>query len=121
MKSPMYQVYGIKNCNTIKNALNWLKTNQISYEFHDYKQKGITEEKLQDWCKQKGWEVLINKKGSTWKAYDINHQRKIVNEKTAIAYLLDNTSAIKRPIIENEGKIIALGFDETGYTLLFGK
>lgn len=116
----MYQVYGIPNCNTNKSALNWLKTNQIPFEFHDYKKKGITEEKLHDWCKQKGWEILINRKGSTWKAYDINHQRKIVNEKTAIAYLMDNTSAIKRPIIEKDGKIIAIGFDETSYTLLFG-
>ena len=117
----MIQVYGIKNCNTIKITLDCLKLNQIDFEFHDYKKTGITEEKLQDWCKQKGWEVLLNKKGSTWKAYDINHQRKIVNEKTAIAFLLEKNSAIKRPIIEKDGKIIAIGFDETGYTLLFGK
>ncbi len=117
----MYQVYGIRNCNTIKSTLDWLKTNQIDFVFHDYKKEGVTEEKLLDWCKQKGWEVLLNKKGSTWKAYDINHQRKIVNEKTAVAFLLDKNSAIKRPIIEKDGKIVAIGFDETGYTLLFGK
>jgi Spx/MgsR family transcriptional regulator len=117
----MYQVYGIRNCNTIKSTLDWLKTNQIDFVFHDYKKEGVTEEKLLDWCKQKGWEVLLNKKGSTWKAYDINHQRKIINEKTAVDFLLDKNSAIKRPIIEKDGKIIAIGFDETGYTLLFGK
>ncbi len=53
----MYIVYGIPNCNTVKDTINFLKTNQIEYTFHDYKKKGITEEKLQDWCKQKGWEV----------------------------------------------------------------
>ena len=90
----MIQVYGIKNCNTIKSTLDWLKLNQIDFEFHDYKKTGITEEKLQDWCKQKGWEVLLNKKGSTWKAYDINHQRKIVNEKTAIAFLLEKNDLV---------------------------
>jgi Spx/MgsR family transcriptional regulator len=117
----MYQVYGIKNCNTIKSTIDWLKMNQIDFVFHDYKKEAITEEKLMDWCKQKGWEILLNKKGSTWKSYDINHQRKIVNEKTAIAFLLEKNSAIKRPIIEKDGKIVAIGFDETGYTLLFGK
>ena len=115
----MYIVYGIPNCNTVKDTINFLKTNQIEYTFHDYKKKGITQDKLQDWCKQKGWEVLLNKKGSTWRAYDINHQRKIVNEKTAIAFLLEKQSAIKRPIIELDGKIVMIGFDETSYTLFF--
>jgi len=96
----MYQVYGIPNCNTIKNALTWLKNNQIPFEFHDYKKKGITAEKLQDWCKQKGWEPLINKKGTTWKAYDINIQRKIVNEKKAIEFLLEKQVPSKDPSLK---------------------
>ncbi|MEY3451268.1 MAG: hypothetical protein RL711_1094 [Bacteroidota bacterium] len=57
-----YTIYGIKNCDTVKKALLWLKTNAIAYEFHDYKSKGITEHKIQTWVNQVGWEELINKK-----------------------------------------------------------
>lgn len=117
----MYHVYGIPNCNTVKDTLSWLKTNQIAFEFHNYKKEGITEEKLQNWCRQKGWEILLNKKGSTWRALDITEQKVVANEKTAIAFLLSKNSAIKRPIIELDGKIIMIGFDETSYTLLFTK
>lgn len=117
----MYIVYGIPNCNTVKNAITWLKNNQVEYTFHDYKKKGVTAEKLHDWCKQKGWELLLNKKGSTWRSLDSNVQKSIVNEKTAINFLLEKNSAIKRPIIELDGKIITLGFDESSYTLLFKK
>jgi len=56
-------VYGIKNCNTVKNALDWLKKHRIEFEFHDYKKSGITAAKLTAWSKQVGWESLVNKRG----------------------------------------------------------
>lgn len=115
----MYQVYGITNCNTVKKTLDYFKTNGIPFEYHDYKKKGLTPEKLQSWTKQKGWEPLLNKKGTTWRSLDILQQKKIKDIPTAINYLLANTSAIKRPIIELDGKIIAIGFDESSYALLF--
>ncbi len=115
----MYIVYGIPNCNTVKSAINWLKVHQKSYTFYDYKKQGITAEKLQEWIKQKGWETLINKKGTTWRSLDILQQKKIVNEKLAINYLMENNSSIRRPIIELDKKIVMIGFDESIYTLLF--
>jgi len=59
-------VYGIKNCNTVKSALQWLKENNVDYEFHDYKTRGIEEAKLKKWCAEVGWENLVNKRGTTW-------------------------------------------------------
>jgi Spx/MgsR family transcriptional regulator len=64
------KVYGIKNCNTVKSALDWLKNNKTDFEFHDYKTQGITEAKLKGWSKQVGWESLVNKRGMTWRQLD---------------------------------------------------
>lgn len=108
-------VYGIKNCNTVKSALDWLKTHKVEYEFHDYKTKGITPEKLKSWSKQVGWESLINKRGTTWRKLDEQTQQAVRDEKSAIALMQDKTSVIKRPLIEADGKVIALGHDEKEY------
>jgi arsenate reductase (glutaredoxin) len=109
-------VYGIKNCNTVKSALDWLKKNNVEVEFHDYKSKGITEAKLKDWCKQVGWESLVNKRGTTWRKLEEADQKKVTNEKNAIELMLEKTSVIKRPLIEKDGKVLALGFDEAVYS-----
>ncbi len=108
-------VYGIKNCNTVKSALDWLKKHKVEYEFHDYKAKGISEAKLKSWSKQVGWESLVNKRGTTWRKLDEETQTGVTNEKNAIALMIEKTSVIKRPLIEVDGKVVALGFDEAEY------
>lgn len=112
-------VYGIKNCNTVKSALDWLKKKKIDFEFHDYKSKGITEAKLKAWSKQVGWECLVNKRGTTWRKLDELTQKKITNEKSAIALMVEKTSVIKRPLIEKDGMVLTLGFDEKVYADIF--
>jgi len=108
-------VYGIKNCNTVKSAVEWLTKNKIEFEFHDYKKSGITASKLSDWSRQVGWESLVNKRGTTWRQLDEASQKKVTNEKSAIALMLEKTSVIKRPLIEKNGKVVLLGFDEDEY------
>ena len=110
-----YIVYAIPNCNTVKKALDWLKANKINYTFHDYKKLGISTTQLNNWSKQVGWEALINKKGTTWKMLGPEVQATITNQKAAIALMAEKTSVIRRPLIEKEGKVITLGFDETEY------
>ncbi len=70
-------VYGIKNCNTVKSALDWLNKNRVEFVFHDYKKSGITATKLNAWCKQVGWENLVNKRGTTWRKLNEIDQRKV--------------------------------------------
>lgn len=111
----MKTVYAIPNCNTVKKALDWLQKNKIAYEFHDYKKKGITVTILTNWCKQVGWETLVNKKGATWRQLSPEVQASISTQKAAIALMMEKTSIIKRPLIEEEGKILVLGFDEIEY------
>ncbi|HEX5169302.1 MAG TPA: ArsC family reductase [Cyclobacteriaceae bacterium] len=108
-------VYGIKNCNTVKAALEWLKKHNVSFEFHDYKSRGITETRLKEWCKQVGWESLVNKRGTTWRQLDEATQSSIKNEKAAIVLMMEKTSLIKRPLIEINGRVVVLGFDEKEY------
>ena len=111
----MKTVYAIPNCNTVKKALDWLKANKVAVEFHDYKKKGISAAQLTNWSKQVGWETLINKKGATWRQLPKEIQESITTQKAAIVLMMEKTSIIKRPLIEEDGKILALGFDETEY------
>jgi len=115
----MYTVYGIPNCNTVKKALDWLQLNEVAYEFHDYKKKGITAGKLKGWGKQVGWENLLNKRGTTWKQLDPAIQLTITSEEKAIDLMIEKTSIIKRPLIEKGEVVIALGFDEEAYEKAF--
>jgi len=108
-------VYGIPNCNTVKKARTWLSDNGFEYEFHDFKKAGITADKLEAWCAAFGWEKVLNKKGTTWKKLSPDQQEMVKDEKSATALLLTNTSAIKRPVIEQNGKPVLLSFDEEQY------
>ena len=108
-------LYGIKNCNTVKSAIDWLNRNKVEFEFHDYKKLGVTEAKLKEWSKQVGWESLVNKRGTTWRQLDEAEQKKVTTEAAAIKLMIEKTSVIKRPLVEEGGKVILLGFDEASY------
>jgi len=109
-------VYGIKNCDAVKKTLNWLKANNKVFEFHDYKKEGITTEKLQSWCSQVGWENLLNRRGTTWRKLDEETRNTVTDETQAVNVMLTNTSIIKRPVIEKDGKVLMVGFDEASYS-----
>lgn len=108
-------VYGIPNCNTVKKARVWLDENGFNPEFHDFKKKGISIEKLNEWCDVFGWDVVLNKKGTTWRNLSQEVQKSIVDQKSAVAILLENTSAIKRPVVEVNGKPVLISFNEDAY------
>jgi len=111
----MVDIYGIKNCSTVKKALNWLEDKGIEYKFHDYKKEGISSEKISEWHKQIDWQSLVNRKGTTWRKLEKEIQESIKDESSAAKLMQDNTSVIKRPIIEGAGQFI-LGFDEEEYS-----
>lgn len=115
----MLTLYGIPNCNTVKKAIDWLKKNEIEFQFHDYKKKGIDEVKLKEWITQIGWERLVNKRGTTWKGLDEALQASIINEASAINLMMSKTSVIKRPLIESDSIVAALGYDEKEYENAF--
>lgn len=110
-------VYGIPNCGTVKKARKWLDANAISYEFHDYKKKGMTKASLQTWAKSVGWEALLNRRGTTWRKLDDADKAGLTQAK-AIDLLVKHTSMIKRPVIES-GDTLLLGFDAESYGEVF--
>ena len=111
----MVKVYGIPNCGSVKKAFTWLAENNIKFQFIDFKKEGISELKLQQWLAQKPLEIVLNKNGTTWKGLTGVAQKKATNQKEAIKLMIQNTSLIKRPIIECDN-ILLIGFDEVNYT-----
>ena len=108
------KVFGIPNCGSVKKARTFLEENNIDYDFHDYKKEGISEEQLQKWCKEFGWETVLNRKGMTWRNLDEATKLAVKDQESAVKLMTQQTSAIKRPVIESaKGNLI--GFDENQY------
>lgn len=115
----MIKVYGIKNCDSVKKALSWLKQNNLEYQFHDYKKDGIDQVLLERFVKIFGVEAVLNKKGTSWRKLADEERAKVVDDKSAIALMLENASMIKRPILDDsKGQLI--GFKEAEYQNIFG-
>ena len=113
------KLYGIPNCNTVKKARDWLADNGIDYTFHDFKKQGISQQLLENWLRQLPYEKLINRAGLTWRGLDDVTKNTVIDNASAIALMQAKTSVIKRPVLENDGKILHLGFDEAIYQELF--
>src|SRR5437868_4764563 len=109
----MMTLYGIKNCDTVKKARAWLDGHGIAYAFHDYKAAGIEKARLEDWVAQLGWDVLLNRSGTTFRKLP-DAEKEGLTEKKAIALMLAQPSMIKRPVLERAGKITA-GFRPEQY------
>lgn len=92
-------LYGIKNCDTMKKARTWLDDHGIAYHFHDYKTLGIERGQLELWSKELGWEVLLNRAGTTFRKLP-DSDRNGLNERKAIALMLAQPSMIKRPVLD---------------------
>lgn len=108
-------VYGISNCDTIKKTLAWYKQRNIQVDFYDYRKYGLKKDKLLHWCKELGWEVLLNKKSTTWRSLSTDDQQKVTNENVAIKLMIEYPSIIKRPVIELNDKIM-VGYNEAYFT-----
>jgi len=112
----MIKLYGIPNCDSIKKARKWLKDNDIDYEFHDYKKQGVPEKELKVWVKKLGWEIVLNKRGTTWRKLD-DKTKDSVTEESAIQIMLDNPSIIKRPVLV-KNDLLLVGFKADEYSQL---
>jgi arsenate reductase (glutaredoxin) len=101
-------IYGIKNCDTMKKARAWLDSHGVTYEFHDYKAAGAPKEKLKAWTSELGWETLLNRAGTTFRKLP-DAEKEGLNERRALALMLEQPSMIKRPVLELGGKLL-VGF-----------
>ena len=118
-------IYGIKSCSTMKKAFTKLDELGVNYNFHDYKKQGIDKDTIQRWVNELGIDKVLNKRGTTWrKLEDAQKQAADSDVDNAIDLLIENTSMIKRPIVEGQladkiQPILLCGFDEDEFDKIF--
>lgn len=110
-------LYGIPNCDTVKKARTWLSDNGVEYAFHDYKKLGIDRAHLEKWADKAGWEKLLNRAGTTFRALS-DEDKSGIDRRKAIRLMLAHPSLIKRPVIE-KGSRLMVGFDLAAYQQFF--
>jgi Spx/MgsR family transcriptional regulator len=112
------KLYGIPNCDTVKKARAALTARGIEYEFHDFKKQGVTEALLADWLKQVGWQKLLKKTGPTWGKLPQEVKGSIKDDASALALMQQQPNIIKRPVLVNDGKVLATGYKPEEYELI---
>ena len=109
----MTTLYGISNCNTVKKAKDWLQDNNIDFQFHDYRKQGLTAELLESFEAALGWEKLLNKQSTSWRKLT-DDQKSSISKKTALQFMLETPTLIKRPVLDTGEKRI-IGFKAENY------
>ena len=118
MKNEPLKMYGIQSCTTVKKARAWLEQHGIEAEFHDYKKTPITHEQLEAWEAKLGWETLLKKTGTTWRALPDELKQDLSRDKV-LHLLHEHPNLIRRPIaVLHDGRVLA-GFDENQYQAAF--
>jgi arsenate reductase len=112
----MTTLYGIKNCDSVKKARKWLEQNQVDYQFHDFRSDGLSADQVSTWIDTLGWETLINKRSTTWKALDAC-VKNTMSAQTATAAILASPTLIKRPLLATKTQLM-VGFKDADYQAL---
>jgi arsenate reductase len=108
-------LYGIPNCDTVKKARTWLATYGHDFTFHDFKKQGLERATVATWLDQLDWEVLVNRKGMTWRNLSDEQKAAVTDKDSALELMLANPSVIKRPVLDNGGKF-SVGFSADQYS-----
>lgn len=113
-------LYGIPNCDTVKKARAWLQQQGIAHTFHDFKKAGITRELIESWLAQVEWDVLVNRKGTTWRGLNDERKAAVTDAASATELMLESPSVIKRPVVVTNGTT-HVGFSDALYQQVFKK
>jgi Spx/MgsR family transcriptional regulator len=105
------KLYGIPNCDTVKRARAWLAEHGVEHAFHDFKEAGVPTERLDGWLHAVGWELVLNRKGTTWRKLSDAQRAAVADAASARALMLLQPSVIKRPVVEWPDGRITVGFD----------
>ena len=111
-------MYGIKNCDTIKKARTWLEGKGVAYDFHDYKAAGIDAATLRGWVDEHGWDVILNRAGTTFRALP-DRDKADLDADRAIVLMVASPSMIKRPVLDLGDRRL-VGFKPDAYAAALG-
>ena len=114
----MIDVYGIHNCDTVKKARAWLDAQGIEYAFHDYKKDGADPAKLERWVAEKGWETVLNRRGTTFRQLP-DASKADIDAGKAVRLMAAYPSTIKRPVVEHPAGLL-VGFDAAEWQAALG-
>ena len=109
-------LYGIPNCDTVKKARVWLDQHDVAYAFHDYKKIGIDRPRLEAWVAEHGWEVVLNRAGTTFRALP-DADKANLDAGRAVTLMLAQPSMIKRPVLDL-GDRTMVGFKPERYAAI---
>jgi arsenate reductase len=110
-------IHGIKACDTMKKARDWLDGHGVAYGFHDYKAVGVSRELLEGWSSKVGWETLLNRAGTTFRKLP-DADKEGLDQARAIQLMLAQPSMIKRPVLDIGGSLV-VGFNPAEYDRAF--
>lgn len=108
----MLKVYGIKNCNKVRDTFKWLDENDIEYTFIDLKKEPLSEDKLDEFVHKVGLDVILNRRGMKWRTLGLKDQN--LSDDELFDKLLEHQTMIKRPVLEKDGAVL-VGFDEDAF------
>ncbi len=101
-------LYGIRNCDSCRHAMQWLEIRKVPFTFHDFRVDGLPEDLLQDWLESAHGPYLLNRRSTTWRQLSV--QEKQSAESGDLPLFLANPTLIKRPVITDGKTILDIGF-----------
>ena len=106
----MNKIYGIKNCGSVKKALEWFVARDLPFEFHDFRKEGIDPVLLDEWIAKTSCDVLLNRKGLLWRKLDEARREAVRDNPEGMrALMLENPVIIKRPVIVHPDGSVTVG------------
>ncbi len=112
----MVKLYGIKNCDSVKKAVKFLKARSIDFEFIDFKTTPVDCDIVTPWLKHVDMKKLFNTRGTTYRTLKLKELD--LNESQQLQWLCNENLLIKRPVLDIDGKI-TVAFKEEEYEALF--
>jgi len=107
------ELYGIPNCDSVRKARKWLDASGCEYVFHDFKKEGVARDTLQKWSDAVGWQVLLNRRGTTFRKLDESEKADLTHD-AAIDLMLKHNTLIKRPVAsQQDSETVLVGFTQS--------
>lgn len=108
-------LYGLKNCDSCRDARKWLEEHYVDYQFHDIRVDGLNADLLTRWVDALGWETLLNRRSTTWRQLD-DARKEPLDASQALALMLEYPTLVKRPVLAHSTNI-TVGFSAARYEI----